>query len=262
MKTIFDLGLHEGWDTDFYLRKGFRVVAVEASPQFVDAVKARFGREIAAGQLVIVRKAIAERAGATIPFFVRTDKDGWSSIRRDVAERDGVASTRIEIETVTIAQLFSEFGVPYYLKCDIEGADNLLLSQIVNEDMKPCFISVEGESAGDEAIDLLAAAGYSRFQIVNQGHLRFFVPPNPPREGSYVPKRFHGKMSGLFGEELPPAHWVDEDATRARLRLWQNLAAGRVNPVRRFVLKKIGKATGRTWLINTGWIDIHARRDP
>ena len=32
VQTIFDLGFHEGGDTDFYLRKGFRVVAVEAYP--------------------------------------------------------------------------------------------------------------------------------------------------------------------------------------------------------------------------------------
>jgi len=260
-KTIFDLGLHEGWDTEFYLRKGFRVIALEASPQFADVVKARFAREIAAGRLTIVRKALAERADTTIPFFVRTDKDGWSSIHKDVAERDGIVSTRIEIGTVTIAQLFSEFGVPYYLKCDIEGADNLLLAQIVNEQVKPRFLSIEGESSGDQSIALLVAAGYSRFQIVNQGYLRLFVPPHPPREGDYVAQKFHGKMSGLFGEELPPSHWVDQGVIRERLRLWQNLAAGRVGPVRRFVLKKIGKATRRTWLIDTGWIDIHARHD-
>jgi hypothetical protein len=28
---IFDVGFHRGEDTDFYLKKGFRVVAVEAT---------------------------------------------------------------------------------------------------------------------------------------------------------------------------------------------------------------------------------------
>ncbi len=36
---IFDLGLHEGGDPRFYLDKGFRVVAVEANPQFCDAAR-------------------------------------------------------------------------------------------------------------------------------------------------------------------------------------------------------------------------------
>jgi hypothetical protein len=29
---IYDFGMHDGADTDYYLRKGFRVVAVEADP--------------------------------------------------------------------------------------------------------------------------------------------------------------------------------------------------------------------------------------
>jgi hypothetical protein len=29
---IYDLGMHRGGDTQFYLEKGFRVVAVEANP--------------------------------------------------------------------------------------------------------------------------------------------------------------------------------------------------------------------------------------
>ena len=30
---IFDVGLHRGEDTEFYLKKGFRVVAFEANPR-------------------------------------------------------------------------------------------------------------------------------------------------------------------------------------------------------------------------------------
>ena len=31
-KMIFDIGMHIGRDTNFYLQKGFKVVAVESSP--------------------------------------------------------------------------------------------------------------------------------------------------------------------------------------------------------------------------------------
>lgn len=47
---IYDVGLHRGEDTDYYLQKGFRVVAVEANPQLVDECTARFAREIADGK--------------------------------------------------------------------------------------------------------------------------------------------------------------------------------------------------------------------
>jgi 16S rRNA A1518/A1519 N6-dimethyltransferase RsmA/KsgA/DIM1 with predicted DNA glycosylase/AP lyase activity len=32
---IFDIGLHRGEDTDFYLKKGFRVAAFEVDPNLV-----------------------------------------------------------------------------------------------------------------------------------------------------------------------------------------------------------------------------------
>lgn len=261
MNTIFDIGMHEGWDAEYYLKKGFRVIAVEGSPQFVPAVRARLAAWLDTGQLIIVEKAVADRSGETIPFFVRTDKDGWSSLYQKVAERDGIVSTRIDIESVTIAELFARFGVPHFLKCDIEGADTLVLRHLAQEAAKPRFVSIEADARGQEAVDLLIAAGYMRFQIVNQGYLQLFTPPNPPREGSYVRQEFHGKMSGLFGEELEPAYWAGESEIRRQLDLWQRLAARQVNPVRRRLLKKFGKWTRRTWLIDTGWIDIHARRD-
>ena len=259
MKTIFDIGMHDGSDTEFYLKKGFRVVGVEANPRLSDVVRQRFVNEIAEGRLVVINKALAERGGQTTAFYVRADSDGWSSIHRQAAERDGIASNQIEIETATMGELFAEFGVPYFLKCDVEGAESLILDQLCREFHKPQFISVE--SVGDELIDLLVAASYARFQIINQGCLRLFKPPRPAREGNYVSQRFHGRTSGLFGEELSPKHWTGEREVRRRLALWQRLHGGHIDPVRKLALKKVGKWTRRTWLINTGWIDIHARLD-
>jgi FkbM family methyltransferase len=260
MKTIFDIGLHEGCDTEFYLRKGFRVIALEANPQLAAVVASRLAEDVAAGRLVILNKAVAERAGEAIPFYVRSDKDGWSSIYRHVAERDGKASTRFDVEAVTIDDLFADYGVPYFVKCDIEGAESLVLTQIAASPVRPRFVSVECfGNAGSEMVDLLLGAGYSHFQIVNQSYLKLSKPPYPAREGAYVPMTFHGKMSGLFGEELKPDFWVGADTIRRQLSEWHNLKAGEGDPVRRFVLRKYGKWTGRGWLIDRGWIDVHAR---
>lgn len=42
---IYDVGLHRGEDTDFYLKKGFHVVALEANPELVvlqDSLQGRY----------------------------------------------------------------------------------------------------------------------------------------------------------------------------------------------------------------------------
>ena len=48
---IFDIGCNNGDDTDFYLRKGFKVVALDADKSLCDEVSKRFVAEIKSGQL-------------------------------------------------------------------------------------------------------------------------------------------------------------------------------------------------------------------
>ena len=54
---IYDLGSHNGQDSEFYLKKGFTVVAVEANPELCEHLKRRFGREIAEGRYVLIEKS-------------------------------------------------------------------------------------------------------------------------------------------------------------------------------------------------------------
>ena len=43
---IYDVGMHRGEDTQFYLRKGFRVVAFEANPENVSFCRNKFRESI------------------------------------------------------------------------------------------------------------------------------------------------------------------------------------------------------------------------
>jgi FkbM family methyltransferase len=250
---IFDLGMFDGSDTAFYLAKGFRVVAVEARPDLCRAARARFAGELRGGQLTIVERAIWSTADERLPFYVRS---GWSSAFRQSAERDGEASEIIEVRTTTLRRLISEFGVPHFLKCDLEGAEDIVIDELPDLPEKPSFLSVE-DPTGDGA-SRLAAVGYDRFQMVNQGHLRLYRPPRPALEGRYVSTTFDGRCSGLFGFELNSAHWVDNDRLQRQMRLWRSLRERTVNPVVAFATKRWGKLTRRGWLIPSGWSDIHA----
>ena len=66
---IFDVGLHRGQDTRFYLDMGYRVVAVEAEPGLVEAARRMFAPEIADQRLAIVHCAISGEDGP-VPFWV------------------------------------------------------------------------------------------------------------------------------------------------------------------------------------------------
>ena len=60
---IYDFGMHNADDTEIYLRKGFRVVAIEADPSLCEQARKRLSEHVASGELVVVNKAIGERPG-------------------------------------------------------------------------------------------------------------------------------------------------------------------------------------------------------
>src|SRR5262249_62130204 len=89
---IYDVGLHRGEDTHFYLRKGFRVVAFEADPEHVTFCRKRFHQFIDEEQLKIVEGAItnSHMAGAgaeTGPIFKNEQILVWGRNPRERAER-------------------------------------------------------------------------------------------------------------------------------------------------------------------------------
>jgi hypothetical protein len=56
---IYDVGLHKGEDADFYLRKGYQVVAIEANGELVADAKRRFEDAITRGKLHVIHGAVA-----------------------------------------------------------------------------------------------------------------------------------------------------------------------------------------------------------
>jgi FkbM family methyltransferase len=208
-KLIFDIGLHTGRDSEFYLQKGFKVVGVEANPEMAARTAATLESYTSSGTLTIVERAIHHSVGQSVSFFINDEKDDWSSLFKGVAEKGVTSSREVTVETTTLVRLFEEFGVPYYLKCDIEGGDELVAMQLAAHPAKPQFVSFEITSVG-----ILAAlwfAGYRKFQLVNQAFNYLSTPPSPALEGTYVARQFDGHCSGLFGRELKNERWVDID---------------------------------------------------
>ena len=162
--VVFDVGMNNGDDSAYYLSKGFRVVAIEANPVLVEKAQVRFEREIATGQLVIEGIAIADEIGK-LPFWINEERTEFSSLMQKRARRDGMRCRVIEIETLTFDVLLERYGIPYYLKLDIEGAERFCLESLRSFPL-PGFISVEAE--GLEYLQLLWQVGYREFAIVDQ----------------------------------------------------------------------------------------------
>jgi len=223
-QLIYDVGAHLGEDTDFYLRKGFRVVAIEANPVLADKLRERFRSNLSDGSVVVIEAAIAGTTGE-VSFFVNESSSVWGTIRPEWAERNaalGAPSKVIKVKAVRFAELLQKYGVPYYLKIDIEGADLLCLEGLLEKLDRPEFVSIESEKRSWRALlhefEVLRSAGYCRFKIVDQTHIDQQKTPRPSAEGRYVEYSFQPRSTGLFGKELP-GKWLTAHQAIRRYRL-------------------------------------------
>ena len=167
--TIFDIGMYDGTDTAYYLSLGSRVIAVEANPRLVERGQERFAPEIAAGRLTIVHAAISSDS-APVELMLSADDLGSSSMFGDrVADRQPMGS--ITARGLPIRDLVELYGVPDYLKVDIEGADRFCILHLTR-DVRPRFLSFEIGPDVEELLEHIRTIGYTRFKIMNQVSLR------------------------------------------------------------------------------------------
>jgi FkbM family methyltransferase len=219
---IYDIGMCDGNDTCFYMKKGFRVVAIEANPDLVDRAQHRFAAELATGQLTLLNVAISDDEGS-VPFYVSRKDPGWSTISpgfaQSMATRRGGRFDEVRVRSSRLESIIATHGVPYYMKIDIEGVDIICLHALHAFDDRPRYVSVEMPNRHDwDALaqhhyaDLchLFLLGYRGFKIMDQTRLSRIVLPRPAREGLYAPHEFTGHSTGPFGAETP-GKWLSFD---------------------------------------------------
>jgi len=261
MNTVFDVGAHKGEDTEYYLMKGFNVVAVEANPILAQALREKFNKAILSRQLTVVGAAIAEADGE-IEFFVN-ELSVWGTIRESWAERNqkmGKQSKRVRVPAISFRRLLDEHGTPYYLKIDIEGADMLCLRGVAQALTRPKFLSIESNKTSWSELlsefSLLEQLGYNRFKLINQAEVQKQTEPNPAREGIYTNYRFPPHSSGLFGNDLP-GRWLTRRQALIRYAFifLQYKLFGDHTLGQRIVLKMPSRLQHR---FIPGWYDTHA----
>jgi FkbM family methyltransferase len=173
---VFDIGVNNGEDTAYYLRRGFRVVGVDANPAMVAFCEGRFEGEIRAGRLTLLNVGLAADEG-TASFFVSEGNGGvWSSLDPALALRGDLGSHAVTVQARSLRSLVQEYGVPFYLKVDIEGAEHLCLRDIDRTEA-PAYVSFEAHEGRLENLFLLVQAGYTRFKLIDQLTFRQVMPP-------------------------------------------------------------------------------------
>jgi FkbM family methyltransferase len=255
-RLVFDLGMNNGDDSAYYLLKGYEVVAVEANPTLVDQARVRFQKEIQAGLIVIEHVGIADQCGY-FPFWVNDERSVFSSLDPARAARNGMRCHRIELQCLTLDTLLEKYGVPYYLKIDVEGAESSCLKSLVSFP-RPYYISVEAEKI--EYLQLLWQLGYRQFAIIDQMRHNSRFPDfsnenlcskTLKKSCNYVDRFWNrfGRVEFPRGSSGPIAHETDAgwQTFEETAYNWLHLYFGYFN---------------RGSLNRSSWYDFHARRAP
>ena len=265
---VFDVGLHQGEDAAFYLRKGFRVVGFEADPALAAHCRARFAREIADGRFRIVEGAIAPASAGDAVTFHRSSLSVWGTVDPDWVERNreaGARSEAIVLPRVDMDEAFRAFGVPHYLKIDVEGVDAVALEALLRQPARPAYVSIESTMRSfDDLVaefDLFERLGYGSFQLVQQESVPGTRLRTTDRGGQPLAYEFPDHASGPFGADLPGPWRGRAEALRLYRRVFASYALfGRNAPLRQLLGARALRVLSRLLRrLLPGWYDTHAR---
>ena len=128
---VFDIGAHAGNRVRAFAALGCQVVALEPQPDFARLLRARFGRS----QVVVVEAAVADASGRrSLSVSERTPTvttlaTEWRDARAEDPDFARVRwNRRIEIDATTLDRLIEQFGVPAFIKIDVEGSEPAVLA--------------------------------------------------------------------------------------------------------------------------------------
>ncbi|HLG41219.1 MAG TPA: hypothetical protein VI461_16175, partial [Chitinophagaceae bacterium] len=189
-----------------------------------------------------------------LPFYVNRYSSEWSSFDRKIGTRNNTEFEVINVNCVRTRNLFNEYGVPFYMKVDIEGYDYLALNDIADTGTKPQYVSCEANDVS--WLDILYSKGYRKFKLINQANN--FKPFNLNREKNryyvfyrkmkhaikhklrnIIKAKFPGGSSGPFGEN-----------TKGQWKSYEEI---------RRVFFEYHQGDLKTPLNHISWLDFHAK---
>ena len=249
MKLIFDIGMYDGSDTEYYLSEGHKVIAAEANPNLIERAKKKFKNQISSGQLVLVNRAICSNSGEEVTLTIAGDDLGSSSIVEDQVEHKNPVG-HYKVQGTTLLELIEEYGRPYFIKIDIEGADRHGILPL-NQQNRPQYLSFEAGDDVEELIQHLVKIGFTKFKAINQCNF------NELNNQDSLVFRAKRKIINLMGYHTPshvkrngrffllehssgPVPWVSDGK-------WQDA---------NILLAKLVTLANQNKL--SGWYDVHA----
>lgn len=233
--VIYDFGMNDGSDLEYYLKKGNKVVSVEANPELCLQVSEAYRSEIEMGRLTIVNVALSSQDFGETDFYIHKTNDVLSQLPQPAPE----ALHEFEVQQIgqrRASSLIVENGAPHYVKIDLEHYDHIVLRELFSAGIFPDHISAEFWTI--EVFALLVTAGYTAFNLLDgrfvpldYGNAVIATPHGP------LPYAFPPHSAGPFGVDIATPWW-DKEAFSSVLVAeglgWRDIHASKVIPPSKF----------------------------
>jgi FkbM family methyltransferase len=235
----YDVGMNNGDDCEYYLKKGYQVVAIDANPLLCQQATRRFENEIRAGRVTILNLGVGPRS-SRMTFFIHKGHSVLSTFCPEQALSGNKSDLNpevwhpIEIDVRRLSDIIQFFGDGEYVKIDVEGFDVITLKDLSEHKIHPNYISAEAHQI--DTFCHLIAMGYTEFKFIQGATVQALFSDHEIRVlgGGVAKHSFLAHSAGPFGEDIP-GPWMNK---KEILAVWQQRGGGwcdihaRISPVR------------------------------
>lgn len=177
-QLVFDIGAHVGSRSRTLIQIGAKVVAIEPQPLFADFVEKHLGTQLEGFERVAVGAApgsVELLISSRHPTVTSVSSSFVESVKKNAGFSHVQWDGKVTVPMVRLDDLIEKYGLPAFIKIDVEGAEAAVLAGLSQPIDLIAFEYIPAmPSVANDAIAKLASLGDYRFNRV-EGETHRFV---------------------------------------------------------------------------------------